>query len=204
MPASALHLVLKEATAVWHKEVDEAYSEFALTSPDGYAGFLWAHRIAAVGYQQWFDYFATRFCREPAPDYTGMLFADLQDMEQPLPQLPLHHQAWNSRVLSTPFLLGLGYTICGSRLGIAAIHHEWRQTEFGACHAPNARFMSDRSGLILWKKLLQWCSSVSLTSLEQQEACEASKDTFSLFLSAANMADRLVGGADNMEKPYAA
>lgn len=204
MPASVLHHALREATASWHREVDKAYSEFALTSPVGYAGFLWAHRIAAVSYQQWFDYFAIRLCRESAPDYSEMLFADLQDLKQPMPQLPLQHQPWNSRVLSTPFLLGLGYTICGSRLGIAAIHQEWRQTGFGFCHAPKARFMSDRSGLILWQKLMQWCASASLTSLEQQEACEASIDAFSLFLSAANMAGQITGKTTTMDKPYAA
>lgn len=204
MAASALHLTLRQATAPWHKQVDEAYSEFALTSPNGYARFLWAHRIAAASYQQWFEYFAIRFCRETAPDYSEMLFADIQDLKQPMPQLPLHHQPWNSRVLSTAFLLGLGYTICGSRLGIAAIHKEWRQTPYGSCHAPNARFMSDRSGLILWKKLMEWCASATLTSLEQQEACEASIETFSLFLSAANMASRITGETLAVEQPYAA
>jgi heme oxygenase len=204
MPSSALHMALKESTADCHRHVDDAYSGFDLSTKDGYAQFLWAHRIAAANYQQWFDYFAIRFFRESAPDYSDMLFSDLGDLKLSMPQLPLHHQPWNSRVLSTAFLLGLGYTICGSRLGMAAINKEWRESEFGLLYAHNARFMSDRKGLLLWRKLMEWCATATPTPSEEQEACEASIETFGLFLSAANIASGTPCNTPDMEKPDAA
>ncbi|MBP8670416.1 MAG: hypothetical protein IT554_07365 [Sphingomonadaceae bacterium] len=191
MPDNQVHISLREATRDWHQRVDDAYSRFDLTSMEGYARFLVAHRLAAAWYQRGLDCFAACVLQEAAPHYGDMLAEDLEAVPLSIPPVIPPLAAWNSPVQNTAFLIGLGYTVCGSRLGMAAIHHDWVQTPFGHRHHPEAHFLADRQGLVLWKKFLGWSKTAALTPQDLQDAAEASADTFALFFAAAQAADAL-------------
>lgn len=169
---------LKQASAGLHQQVDEAFSDFSLATPDGYRAFLRAHAAALFALEAALERNAIDTLLEDWPQRrrSVALRHDLEALgdEAPpalgLPQAPLN----------TGWCWGACYVLEGSRLGGQLLARRLQQAQPGAPMAYLAH--AARAGL--WQGFLQRLETAA-GGCDEGELRRGVEDAFQLFLDAA-------------------
>lgn len=134
-----------------------------------YARFLASHAIALAACQPILDPFVVEQLRLPLPAFSALLRLDLAALGTPAEILP--------RLALAPATdpIGVAYVILGSRLGLTVL----RQRGFWGARA--SAYMSDDSGLALWRGLVAWLRYRPIADARIEAACASAEASFDLF-----------------------
>lgn len=195
--AGSLRSLLKNATADLHDVVDREFGRFDLNDADGYRRFIVAHWIAMQAAQAQLAAFARNHLNIEAPDFVAMIARDMEvagitGIEGPgLSFDPVMAQDRGSGA-------GLCYVVCGSRLGIASIAKALLKSGTGSSQASESGYLTDRQGLVLWRRFLDWDNDTEFSPDEAEAACRTAIDSFEIFRQGALKA----ASADIRLSPY--
>jgi heme oxygenase len=161
---------LRSGTAEAHERVDQLFSRFPLTDPDGYRSFLLAQAEAFLVVEAALE---AGGIDQLVPDWPArrradLLRADLADLgANPAAAEPIS-------LAGTPALLGAAYVLEGSRLGGALLKRSIPP------EAPR-RFLQAPQEPGAWRKLLAMLDEFLYDPRAMAEACGAANQVFLLF-----------------------
>lgn len=171
---------LRQASAQWHQQVDDAFSGFDLDTPAGYGGFLQAHALALLPLEEALE---AAGIERLLPDWEQrrrrfVLTEDLRALALPVPR---------GEPLSVPnddaWLWGAGYVIEGSRMGSRMLGQRLRQ----AAHpwaAASLGYLCHRLDEPLWPAFVRRLEAADPEALDEPRLLAGVRDTFALFLQA--------------------
>lgn len=175
--------LLREKTGPSHERLDASFGSLDLARRDDLARFLAAHAIGLAPMFPVFRSFVEERLGLDCPDYPAMLAADLAALGIDADALPS---------LETPDEIapigaeaGVGYVICGSRLGLAMIR---QRGYWGEAEGFRSAYMTDGRGHDAWKALVPQLRGQPATppmAEAAQAAAMAAFDTFSAAFAAS-------------------
>lgn len=182
---------LRAATNAEHERIDAAFSALSLGRRDGLERFLKTHAIGLNPLFPIFAEFVEHRLEMPCPDFPAMLNDDLRALGVDTRALP--HLQPPSCLSDRDGAPGVGYVVCGSRLGLEVIRRAGYWDDGGAFRS---RYMEDERGRACWKALVPWLNNTSMKSSELQAiraSALASFETFAqaIAASAGEKTDRL-------------
>jgi heme oxygenase len=191
-PKPDLLSLLREATGPSHERLDASFGSLDLSSRDDLARFLAAHAIGLAPLFPVFRSFVEERLGLECPDYPAMLAADLAALGVDGDALP---------VLEAPAAIapigaeaGVGYVVCGSRLGLAMIR---QRGYWGEAEGLRSAYMTDGRGHEAWKVLvsrLRGHAASPQAAEAARAAALAAFDTFSAAFSASGSVRQPIDG----------
>ncbi|WP_404482279.1 heme oxygenase [Novosphingobium sp. BL-52-GroH] len=188
--------ILREATGPSHERLDALFGSLALSRRRDLARFLAAH---AIGLAPMFPVFR-RFVGEElgldCPDYPAMLRADLAALGTDPDALPVLDVP--AAILPDEAAAGVGYVICGSRLGLTVIR---QQGYWGEAEGFRSAYMTDGRGHEAWKALvprLRGLRPAAGPAETARAAALAAFDTFARAFAASHDLGRDLGPAERL------
>lgn len=171
--------LLREATGPAHERLDASFGSLDLSRRDDLARFLSAHAIGLAPLFPVFRAFLEERLGLECPDYPAMLAADLAALGTQVASLP---------VLETPAAIGpvgaepgVGYVVCGSRLGLAMIR---QRGYWGEAEGFRSAYMTDGRGHEAWKALVPLLRGQAPSPDAAQAARDAALAAFDTFSAA--------------------
>ena len=173
--APSLLQILRDATHHAHEEIDTAFSAIDLQSKSGYARFLTAHFMGITPIFPAMQSFAQNELGVSSPDLPALLRSDLTELGVDASTLPALRGPDDQAGAAICYVLG------GSRLGVASIGAGpyWAKDQGIA-----SRYMQDREGLAVWRKLTGWMREHSVSAGEADRQSASAIAAFDLFRSA--------------------
>ncbi|HUD29641.1 MAG TPA: biliverdin-producing heme oxygenase [Novosphingobium sp.] len=172
---------LREATGPSHERLDASFGSLDLARRHDLARFLAAHAIGLAPLFPVFRAFVEGELGLSCPDYPAMLAEDLAALGVDAQALP---------VLDVPAAIappeaaaGVGYVICGSRLGLAMIR---QRGYWGEAEGFRSAYMTDGRGHEAWKALVPHLRGrAPADATTPRDAALAAFDTFSAAFAAS-------------------
>jgi len=183
LPPDMLSL-LREATGPSHERLDASFGSLDLSSQAGLARFLAAHLIGLAPLFPVFRAFVEEQLRLECPDYPAMLRADLAALGVDAGGLPVLEApaavgaAVGAAAGAAP---GVGYVVCGSRLGLTVIR---QRGYWGEARGFRSAYMTDGRGHEAWKALVPRLRGHAYTPEEAESARAAALASFDVFTRA--------------------
>lgn len=190
-----MHNFLRTNTRQWHDRVDQAFTQFDLTTLSGYGTFLKVHCRAIERCE---SDLADWNVAERFPGWMGAmrmpaLLADLDQLSlsrpPPLNSLP---GAASPRAVSDAELVGMMYVLEGSRLGGRVLAKCVRQSSDARCRSATAYLNHD--GGVSWQSFLGRLSALRFSNQQMNAALAAAIEIFGQFDRA------LTDSAENLEE----
>lgn len=181
--------LLREATGPSHERLDASFGSLTLSGRADLARFLAAH---AIGLAPLFPVFS-RFVEErlglECPDYPAMLRADLAALGIDTAALPVLDAP--AEIAGEDAAAGVGYVVCGSRLGLTMIR---QRGYWGEAEGFRSAYMTDGRGHEAWKALVPTLRGRTFTPAQAEAARTAALAAFAIFTGAfAASADIFTG-----------
>jgi heme oxygenase len=188
-PKSDLLSLLRQATGPSHESLDASFGSLDLTRRADLARFLAAHAIGLAPLFPAFRLFVEEDLQLACPDYPAMLRADLTALDVDADALPALETP--AATLAPGGEAGVGYVVCGSRLGLAMIR---QRGYWGEAEGFRSAYMTDGRGHEAWKALVPHLRSQSADAAGTEatrRAAVAAFDTFAegFALSAGHLSD---------------
>ncbi|WP_379485652.1 biliverdin-producing heme oxygenase [Novosphingobium soli] len=175
---------LRQATGPSHERLDGSFGSLDLHRREGLARFLAAHAIGLAPLFPTFRAFVEEELQLECPDYPAMLRADLAALGIDGDGLPAVEGA---RLEFPGARLGVGYVVCGSRLGLAMIR---QRGYWGEAQGFRSAYMADGRGHEAWKALVPLLKGRAYPPEEAANAREAALGAFDIFARAFEASGR--------------
>ena len=171
--------LLRTATGPSHERLDASFGSLDLARRDDLARFLAAHAIGLAPMFPVFRAFLEERLGLDCPDYPAMLAADLAALgvdadAQPVLEAP-------AEIAPIGAEAGVGYVVCGSRLGLAMIR---QRGYWGEAEGFRSAYMSDGRGHDAWKALVSQLRGQPATPAAAEAARVAALAAFDTFSAA--------------------
>ncbi|KQM19657.1 hypothetical protein [Novosphingobium sp. Leaf2] len=142
---------LRESTGASHERLDVSFGRLDLSTREGLIGFLSAHFMGLNRLFETVCAFIEGALGLPCPDYPAMLRGDLRQLGIDADALPVITPPMPLDSARPGIAAGVGYVVCGSRLGLAMLRHNGY---WGEDHGFRSAYMSDTQGQEAWKALV--------------------------------------------------
>lgn len=171
--------LLRTATGPSHERLDASFGSLDLSRRGDLVRFLAAHAIGLAPLFPVFRAFVEERLGLDCPDYPAMLAADLAALGidgDTLPALEVPTQ-----IAPIGAEAGVGYVICGSRLGLAMIR---QRGYWGEAEGFRSAYMTDGRGHEAWKALVPQLRGQRATPAAAETASAAALAAFDTFSAA--------------------
>jgi heme oxygenase len=174
---------LRKATGAAHEQLDASFGSLDLATRSGLTRFLAAHAIGLAPMFPVFSAFVEQQLGLECPDYPAMLHADLRALSSdaasfPVLDVPLEIAGASA---SPEAATGIGYVVCGSRLGLAMIR---QRGYWGEAQGFRSAYMSDGRGHEAWRALVPVLKARQYTSAQADAARKGALAAFETFTRA--------------------
>lgn len=142
---------LRESTGASHERLDVSFGRLDLRTREGLTQFLSAHFMGVTPLFGTFSVFIEGRLGLPCPDYPTLLREDLRKLGIDADGLPAITPPMALDPARPGLAAGVGYVVCGSRLGLAMLRHHGY---WGEDHGFRSAYMSDTHGQEAWKALV--------------------------------------------------
>lgn len=167
--------LLRDATGPAHERLDASFGSLDLATRAGLARFLTAHAIGLAPLFATFSQFVESQLGLECPDYPAMLRADLDALGVDAAAIPTRIAVADA---SAEAATGIGYVVCGSRLGLAMIR---QRGYWGEAQGFRSAYMSDGRGHEAWRALVPALKAHHYSPAQAEAARQGALGAFETF-----------------------
>jgi|EndMetStandDraft_6_1072998.scaffolds.fasta_scaffold01421_4 heme oxygenase len=173
--SESMHEALRSATRASHEALDASFGSLDLRDEADFQRFLTAHFIGLAPLFPHYRTFVTEELGLAAPDFPGMLRADLARLDRGSSTLP------TIEAPSPASAAGVTYVLAGSRLGLAMIR---KRGYWGKDAGSTSAYMEDSDGIAVWRALTAWMGAQTPGPQALGEICISATLAFDVFRQA--------------------